>query len=71
VKNRNPVLLAAKAAGNKRRLALLCGVVPQSVEDWQEREQIPARHILKIEKATGVPRHKLRPDLYPPADYAA
>lgn len=27
--------------------------------------QVPAEHVLRLEKHTGVSRHKLRPDLYP------
>jgi DNA-binding transcriptional regulator YdaS (Cro superfamily) len=27
--------------------------------------RVPAERVLSIEAATGVPRHELRPDLYP------
>lgn len=29
------------------------------------RRKVPALRVLSIEKATGIPRHTLRPDLYP------
>jgi DNA-binding transcriptional regulator YdaS (Cro superfamily) len=27
---------------------------------------LPAERVLDIERVTGIPRHELRPDLYPP-----
>jgi DNA-binding transcriptional regulator YdaS (Cro superfamily) len=30
-----------------------------------QSKQLPAEHVLKAEEVTGVPRHHLRPDLYP------
>lgn len=61
--------LAARKAGSKYRLAKLVGVTPQAVQAWQERGQIPAAHVLTIERVLGIGRHLLRPDIYPPADY--
>lgn len=69
MKATNPVLLAAKKAGSKYRLAKICGVTAQAVEDWQGRGQIPGKHVLTIEAELGLPRWKMRPDLYPPAEY--
>jgi len=34
----------------------------QSIYSWK---RIPAERVLDIERATGVPRHELRPDIYP------
>ena len=31
---------------------------------WQWT-QVPAEHVATVESVTGIPRHKLRPDLYP------
>jgi DNA-binding transcriptional regulator YdaS (Cro superfamily) len=31
---------------------------------WQWKE-VPAEHVAAVESVTGIPRHKLRPDLYP------
>lgn len=50
-----------------QRIADACGVTREAV--WQWQEQIPAKRVLDVEKITGIPRHKLRPDLYPPSDY--
>ena len=37
-------------------------ITSQAIAQWR---QVPAERVLKVEKATGVPRHRLRPDLYP------
>jgi hypothetical protein len=43
-------------------------VTPQAISQWK---QVPAGRVLTVEKVTGVPRHRLRPDLYPPSDERA
>ena len=53
---------AKKAAGGDKKLADLLGINRSSVAGWK---QIPARRVLTIERKTGIPRHELRPDLYP------
>jgi len=53
--------LAVRAAGTKYRLAKLLKLTPQSVLKWKH---IPAHRIIDTERVTGVPREKLRPDLY-------
>ena len=40
------------------------GVNKSTVLRW-EAGPVPAERIIQIEKATGIPRHELRPDLYP------
>ena len=42
--------------------ALKGEITPQAVSQWK---QVPAERVLDVEKATGVSRHRLRPDLYP------
>lgn len=59
-----PLERAILAAGSGKALALLLGVTPMAVSYWKARG-VPARQALRIENATGVPRHELRPDLYP------
>lgn len=53
---------AAEKAGNRAKLAKIVGLTRQTVSQWK---RIPAEHVLRIEAETGVPRHELRPDLYP------
>lgn len=40
------------------------GVNKSTVLRWEDGP-IPAERIIQIEQATGIPRHELRPDLYP------
>nr|WP_286916109.1 YdaS family helix-turn-helix protein [Pseudomonas sp. UBA6276] len=60
-----PLERAILSAGSAKALAKLRGVTPMAVSYWKIRG-VPARHVLPIEKATGISRHELRPDLYPP-----
>lgn len=52
-------------------LARIAGVDKASVSRWM-KGRIPAERVLDVERITSIPRHELRPDLYPPpADGAA
>lgn len=62
---------AIKAAGGQTALAKKIGSTQGHVSKWLEREYIPAEKVLPIERATGVSRHALRPDLYPPSEQGA
>lgn len=46
-------------------LAEHLGISYQAVQRWFVRGKIPAERVLAVEAATGVSRHKLRPDIYP------
>lgn len=48
-------------------IAQKLGVHKSTVLRWEEGE-IPAERVLPLEKLTGVPRHELRPDIYPRRD---
>jgi DNA-binding transcriptional regulator YdaS (Cro superfamily) len=52
---------AIKVAGSMRALAHLIGVTPAAVAQW---DCVPAKRVVDVERATGVPREQLRPDLY-------
>lgn len=45
-------------------LARSLGVSRQVVSEWF-KSRVPAERVLDVEKATGIPRHRFRPDLYP------
>lgn len=53
---------AVDNVGSSKELARLIGVTPQAISQWKA---VPANRVIAVEKATGVHRSKLRPDLYP------
>lgn len=57
-------LLKAKGI-NLALLASLVGIDKATATRWAQR-RIPAERVLEVERLTGVPRHELRPDIYPP-----
>lgn len=58
--------LAVTRVGSQGALAKICDVSQPAVWKWlNESKQLPAEHVLKVEAATRVSRHDLRPDLYP------
>lgn len=63
-----PIELAIRKAGSQANLAKAIEVSQARVWNWVNRDpKIPAEMVLRIEAATGVPRDKLRPDIYPPS----
>lgn len=56
---------AKRAAGGAGELAKGVGVTAQAISQWDE---VPPLRVLEVERLTGVPRHELRPDLYPPPE---
>ncbi|TKA90377.1 transcriptional regulator [Halopseudomonas bauzanensis] len=61
----NAISKAADKAGGQSALAKLIGVSGQAVNRMCTTGRVPAERVLAIEKATGISRHELRPDLYP------
>lgn len=60
---------AVSIAGSQSELARQIGVAQASVWKMVNRaKRASAEFVLKIEAATGVSRHDLRPDLYPRED---
>lgn len=51
---------------NFGKLAEAVGVDKATVTRWAQK-RIPAERVVNIEKATGIDRQELRPDLYPPS----
>ena len=54
--------LALTKAGGLAGLADPLGISIQAISQWDE---VPPLRVIAVEKITGVPRHVLRPDLYP------
>lgn len=56
----------AGVGGNTGLSRLLSGTItPQAISQWKK---VPAERVLDVERATGVSRHELRPDIYPAPD---
>jgi len=53
--------LAIEAVGTRYALARALGLTPTSVLRW---DKIPMDRLLDVERATGIPRAKLRPEFY-------
>lgn len=60
-----------QAGGGLQPLAATLGVRYQAIQAWLRRGRLPAERVLAVERATGVPRTELRPDLYPRENHAA
>lgn len=50
-----------RTRGLSIRIAEGLGLKRQAIYQWHE---IPAKYLRKVEKITGIPKEKLRPDLY-------
>lgn len=59
---RDAIQTAIEKAGGGAAVGRALGLTRQAIYQWTE---IPPQHVLKLEEISGVPRHELRPDLYP------
>lgn len=48
-------------AGGARALARALRITPQAIVQWPH---VPAKHVLEVERLSGVSRYDLRPDIY-------
>lgn len=62
------LILAVNRIGGQAAMARVCDVAQPTVWGWLNRsdvKQLPAEYVLKVEAATRISRHDLRPDIYP------
>lgn len=59
---------AIESAGSSKALASALGVTPQALSQWK---RVPPTRVIDVERITGVPRHRLRPDIYPAPESGA
>jgi len=60
---------AVDVAGSQSELARIVGCTPANVhQHLRARRLLPARFVLAVEAALGIPRYELRPDIYPPEE---
>lgn len=52
--------------GGAIEMARALRLPPQTVYSWCFRDVVPAARVIDVERLTGVPRHKIRPDIFPP-----
>jgi DNA-binding transcriptional regulator YdaS (Cro superfamily) len=67
MKHSNPTLAlkrAIEAAGSQSDLAKKIGKTQGHVASWLRRGRAAPDCVLAIEKATGISRHDLRPDIF-------
>lgn len=57
---------AVKKEGSRGRVAKKLGISRQATIFWEKLGYVPARHVLALEKMSGVSRYTLRPDIYGP-----
>lgn len=55
---------AIAAAGGVANLAAIIGVHYSQIVRWRKSGQVPVARVAKVEAVTGIPRHRLRPDLF-------
>ena len=59
---------AIDKAGGAARVAAVIGISRPAVSQWK---RCPAERVIELSRLSGVPRSRLRPDLYPPRCAAA
>ncbi len=55
------IKIAIKRSGGITRLAKCLNIRHQTIYSWKK---IPSERVVDVERVTGIPRQKLRPDLY-------
>lgn len=62
------MILAVNRMGGQAPMARLLDVSQPTIWGWlnrSDKKELPAEYVLKVEAATNVARHDLRPDIYP------
>lgn len=58
--------LAVTRVGGQSAMARVCGCTPANINQLLSAKRMaPAEYVLRVELASGVDRHLLRPDIYP------
>lgn len=47
-------------------LARKLNINKSTISHWNAAKRVPAERVLEIERAVGIPRSEIRPDIYPP-----
>lgn len=65
--NASVIERAIRGAGGLKAVAAKCGVSRQAIDKWFV-SGVPPKRVIFVERISGVPRHELRPDIYPPEE---
>lgn len=60
---KTPLERAIEGAGGAVPLAEKLQITAEAIYQWPK---CPVKRVLEVERISGVPRHELRPDIYPP-----
>jgi DNA-binding transcriptional regulator YdaS (Cro superfamily) len=60
--HKTPLEGAIEKAGGTAEMAKMLGISSQAISQWV---RVPVNRVLAVEALTQVPRHELRPDVYP------
>jgi DNA-binding transcriptional regulator YdaS (Cro superfamily) len=63
--SKKAILEACEKAGGQVALTKFLGVRQGNISHWMKVGLVPSRHVLKIERKTGVSRHDLNHTIYP------
>lgn len=55
---------AVEAAGGQSAVARKIGCTSQAVSKWCSTGEVPLKRLIDFEKATGIPREKVYPELF-------
>lgn len=61
---KTPLERAIEKAGSQAKLAELVGCTQAAISNYARGRRLPGELAVEIERATGVPRKELRPDLF-------
>lgn len=61
--NEDEISSLIEAAGGPSAVGRGLGISPQAVGQWRK---VPAERVLAFERISGIPRSRIRPDIYPP-----
>lgn len=50
--------------GGRGSAAAALGITNQAIQKWVNNKRVPIERVVEVETLTGIPREKLRPDIF-------
>ena len=63
---RTAIELAIARTGGLHAMGRALGIPWQTVQKWRKVGRIPPKHVIRVEKVSGIRREQLNPAIYPP-----